>query len=63
VDGSGQFLGENAVDAALPRDPALAGEGGSDDLDSEMRLLAAICAAVMAGMEAGIVMDREPRRL
>jgi hypothetical protein len=38
MDAAAQLLGENGMDAALAGKAALAGEGGGDDLDAEMRL-------------------------
>ncbi len=51
---AGKLLGQRGVDQAMPLEPALAGEGGRDDLDAEMRF-AALAPAGMAMMLMGLV--------
>lgn len=62
MNGARHFLGQECIDSALTRDSALAGKGGRDDLDMEMRLTLRARAG-MAGMALGIIADDEPRRL
>ena len=62
VNGTRELLGQEAVDATLAGDAALAGESGRNDLDAEMRLTFGTRPGV-AGMAVRVVMDDEPKRL
>lgn len=59
MDRAGEFLGEERMHKALSLDPAHPRESGGDDLEPEMRLLAARGAGVMVGMTMGIIVDDE----
>ena len=54
----GEFRGERRVHKTVPLDPALAGEGGGDDGNPEMRL-AARPRTGMSGMEMRLVDDKK----
>ena len=62
MDRTGHFLGQQRIDAALPGDSAVAGEGSRDDLDVEMRLALRPRAGV-PGMARRLIAYHQPRRL
>jgi hypothetical protein len=62
VDRTGELLGQEAIDSALPSDAAFARESGRDDLDAKMRL-AFGARPGMAGMAVRFVVNDEPERL
>src|SRR6185312_9746127 len=63
MDATGELIGQDGVDAALPGDAVLSGKALGNDLDSKMRLLAAMGPGMMSGMEVGIIVDFQTRRL